>query len=45
MIFSLPSNSTIPFVETTDASMRQLAGTVGIQYQTYPNQGKTSQYV
>ena len=45
VIFSLPSNSTIPFVETTDASMRQLAGTVGIQYQTYPNQGKTSQYV
>jgi ribose transport system substrate-binding protein len=44
-IFSLPSSSANIFVNTTDKAMGQLAQSVGLKYQTYTNQGQTSQYV
>jgi len=44
-IFSIPSSSANLFVNTTDKAMQQLAQSAGLKYQTWTNQGQTSQYV
>jgi ribose transport system substrate-binding protein len=44
-IFSLPSNSSIGFVQSTATAMEDIGKDVGVNIQTYPNQGQTSQWV
>jgi ribose transport system substrate-binding protein len=44
-IFSIPANSSVPFVETTDQVMASYAKALGIKYIDYPNQQAQSQQV
>lgn len=44
-IFSLPSNTNIPFIVSTDNAMKGLAEQIGLKYVTYPNSGQTSEWV
>jgi ribose transport system substrate-binding protein len=44
-IFGLPSNTSAPFIQTTEAAFEQLGKEVGASVTGWPNQGQTSQYV
>ena len=44
-IFSIPANSSVPFVETVDQVMASYAKALGIKYIDYPNQQAQSQQV
>jgi len=44
-IFSIPANSSVPFVETVDQVMGSYAKALGLKYIDYPNQQAQSQQV
>jgi ribose transport system substrate-binding protein len=44
-IFSIPANSSVPFVQTVDQVMGMYAKALGIKYIDYPNQQQQSQQV
>ena len=44
-IFNIPISSEIPFVQTIDQSMMEVAERFGIEFIEFPNQGQPSQWV
>jgi ribose transport system substrate-binding protein len=44
-LLSIPASSSIPFVQTIQNGMKQIAGQVGMQFIDWPNQGKPVQWV
>lgn len=44
-ILSIPASSSIPFVQTIQDGMKDIAGEVGMNFIDWPNQGKPAQWV
>jgi ribose transport system substrate-binding protein len=44
-LMSIPSSSSIPFVETLQKGVKQIAGDVGLKFLDWPNQGQPVQWV
>ncbi len=44
-IMSIPASSAVPFLATIDASMTQVAKTVGFDFKVWENQGQVAQWV
>jgi len=44
-VFSLPSNTSVPFIQDTERAFEELAKEVGLDVSSWPNQGQTAQYV
>jgi ribose transport system substrate-binding protein len=44
-LLSIPASSSIPFVQTIQDGMKELAGEVGMNFIDWPNQGKPVQWV
>src|SRR3569623_1392167 len=44
-IMSIPASSAVPFLATINASMTQVAKTVGVNFKVWENQGQVAQWV
>lgn len=44
-VFSLPSNTAVPFIQDTERAFEAVSTEVGLSVSGWPNQGQTAQYV